>query len=126
VQDGGGGGGGGGGFASFSYFPPAAFFLAFVHGSPPFSFHLVAVARPRVCACAYAHRVELSRDNLRGMMPRVRVQSTEDLLEISADDSCLDAFLRGAQTLLSMTRPVTPMTHLLILARCTEAEKAKN
>lgn len=43
------------------------------------------------CVSIYAHRVELSRDNLRGMMLRVRsrlkVQSTEDLLEILGDDS---------------------------------------
>jgi hypothetical protein len=37
---------------------------------------------PRARARAYAHRVELSRDNLRGMMPRVRVDSESNLLRI--------------------------------------------
>lgn len=42
---------------------------------------------------AHAYRVELSRDNLRGMMrcasraSRLEVQSTGDLLEILSDDS---------------------------------------
>lgn len=91
----------------FLLFSSAAFFLAFVRANlflfpstwsswsavdTYVIYMCVYVCRwVNDCVSIYAHRVELSRDNLRGMMLRVQsrleVQSTEDLLEILGDDS---------------------------------------
>lgn len=80
----------------FLLFSSAAFFLAFVCarvssfflplGRREYVFYIYACVHVcrwvNDCVSTYAHRVELSRDNLRGMMLRVRVDSKSNLLRI--------------------------------------------